>query len=405
MNSGFNNHSLVNENDQMSVSWKMKGMISANAKKNILTIKRNKARYKIKVGFIVQMPEIWDKEAPVFEALLRDDRFDACLIVVPHYDYSKDMLCSYGDELEYFRVKYPDVSIITLNNTDDDIIDDSYDYIFYQRCWEQYLPNQLKCKNVIKHAVTCYTPYAYHCGPEGPSYYCNSFFRNLNKFYCCSEDQAEEVKKICYIESSYLGYPGFASLDYSEKTSGNTNILWTPRWTDDVHFGGSSFFKYKDKIIDLFNISDSISLKLRPHPLTFENAVKEKRMTEEEVKEYIEKIRSAGASFDRNKIVGETFSDTDILITDFSSVVVFYYVSGRPIIYCSDTNIPMTGLFRQILDSVYIAKSWEDVYRITKDLVNGIDPLYEKRQEVIRKMDVSKDSVSKIVEDLYKTLN
>ena len=383
----------------------IKGKNALKAKENILTIKRNLPRDKVKVGFIVQMPEIWDKEAPVFEVLLRDDRFDACLIVVPHYDYSKDMLCSYGDELEYFRVKYPDVSIITLNNTDDDIIDDSYDYIFYQRCWELYLPVQLRCRNVIKHAMTCYTPYCYHCVPEDHSYYSNYFFWYLNKFYCCSEDQAEEVTKIGNIESVYLGYPGFTSLDYYKKNSSNINILWTPRWTEDDHYGGSCFYRYKDKILDLLDISDSISLKLRPHPLTFENAVKEKRMTEVEVKEYIEKINSSGASFDNNKIVGETLRDTDILITDFSTVVVFYFVSGRPIIYCSDTNIPMTGLFRQILDSVYIAKSWEDVYRITKDLVNGIDPLFEKRQEVIRKMDVSKDSVGKIVEDLYKSIN
>lgn len=382
----------------------IKGKNALKAKEKILSIKRNMTRDKVKVGFIVQMPEIWDKEAPVFEALLRDDRFDACLIVVPHYDYSKDKLCSYGDELEYFRNKYPDLLLITLKDLKDNVIDDSYDYVFYQRCWELYLPVQLRCRNVIKHAMTCYTPYGFHCGPESHSYYCIDFFRYLSKFYCCSKDQAEEVKQIGYIDSSYLGYPGFTALDYSKKRSGNTNILWTPRWIND-QYGGSTFYKYKDKILDLLDISDSISLKLRPHPLTFENAVKEKRMTEEEVKEYIEKIRSAGASFDINKIVGETFSDTDILITDFSSVVVFYYVSGRPIIYCSDTNIPMTGLFRQLIDSVYIAKSWEDVYRITKDLVNGIDPLYEKRQEVIRKMDVSKDSVSKIVEDLYKTLN
>ena len=83
----------------------IKGKNALKAKENILTLKRNLPRDKIKVSFIVQMPEIWDKEAPVFEALLRDDRFDACLIVVPHYDYSKDKLCSYGDELEYFRNK------------------------------------------------------------------------------------------------------------------------------------------------------------------------------------------------------------------------------------------------------------------------------------------------------------
>lgn len=35
------------------------------AKRNILRRKREKANSTIKVGFIVQMPEVWDKEAPV----------------------------------------------------------------------------------------------------------------------------------------------------------------------------------------------------------------------------------------------------------------------------------------------------------------------------------------------------
>ena len=30
---------------------------------------------KIKVGFLVQMQEIWDKQAPVYEKLNSDDRF------------------------------------------------------------------------------------------------------------------------------------------------------------------------------------------------------------------------------------------------------------------------------------------------------------------------------------------
>ena len=56
----------------------------------------------ISVAFIVQMPEIWDKEAPVFEAMLSDARFSARLIVVPSYDIAKRQISEYGNELEYF---------------------------------------------------------------------------------------------------------------------------------------------------------------------------------------------------------------------------------------------------------------------------------------------------------------
>ena len=126
--------------------------------------KKNKNN-KIKVGFLVQMAEIWDKEAPVYEKMVSDNRFDVYLIIVPHYDLSTNKLSKYSTEKYYFLRKYPDANIILLNNILDNPIDSSYDYIFYQRCWENYLPKQLRCKNVIKYAMTCYIPYCYHCAP------------------------------------------------------------------------------------------------------------------------------------------------------------------------------------------------------------------------------------------------
>ena len=53
--------------------------------------KKNKNN-KIKVGFLVQMAEIWDKEAPVYEKMVSDNRFDVYLIIVPHYDLSTNKL-------------------------------------------------------------------------------------------------------------------------------------------------------------------------------------------------------------------------------------------------------------------------------------------------------------------------
>ena len=48
--------------------------------------KRKRANDRIKVGFIVQMPQVWDKESPVYERMTADSQFDPWLIVVPSYD-------------------------------------------------------------------------------------------------------------------------------------------------------------------------------------------------------------------------------------------------------------------------------------------------------------------------------
>ena len=350
------------------------------------------------------MPEIWDKEAPLYEALLKDVRFDVSLIIVPHYDFANSKLDHYGEEKRYFTEKYPASKIVLMNDERDMVVDDSYDYIFYQRCWETYLPEQLSCKNVLNYAMTCYIPYCYHCAPVPNAYYQKEFFWYLSKFYVCSVDQYNEVKRFSNIECQYNGFPVFDTLKFKKRDANQFKVLWTPRWSDDSTYGGTSFNKNKYHILKLKEINENISLVLRPHPLTFENAIKQKWMSEEEVIEYKDLVKKTGVVFDQNKLIEDTFYTTDVLITDFSSVIITYFLSGRPIIYCTGKDFVMTEIFREIIDSLYIATNWEDIQRYVKDLMDGKDPLYEKRQMIIQKINNTKSSVAVIKEDLYNQL-
>ena len=377
---------------------------AAKKKEKICREKREKQRTVIKIGFIVQMPEVWDKEAPLFEALLKDERFIACLIIVPHYDFANSKLGQYGEEKKYFIEKYPDANIVLLNGTEDMVVNESYDYIFYQRCWESYLPKQLRCRSVINYALTAYIPYCYHFVPMAPDYYRKDFFWYLNRFYCCNTDQYKEAMATDNIECCDLGYPVIDAIHYPERGEKPTNVLWTPRWSDDPIYGGTSFNRNRDKILDLLSVSDDISLIIRPHPLTFENAVKVGWMSASDVKDYKEKAVRRGAFFDNNKLIEETFLCTDILITDFSTSIITFFLSGRPIIYSSETNYQMTDIFKKILDSVYIAKDYDDICRITQELLNGNDPKRGMRYSVIEKIRQEKTSVDNIITDLYEFL-
>lgn len=370
-------------------------------KKHTADLKRGKNRDKIKTGFIVQMPEVWDKEAPLFEAMERDERFDVYLIIVPHFDFSSSKLGQYGEEKTFFCNKYPDAKTILLNKSHD-VIDDSFDYVFYQRCWESYLPEYLRCKAVIKHALTCYIPYCFHASPEPTAYYQTDFFRYLSRFYCCSSDQCEQVRSIRGLSAEYFGFPVLDTLKFDSITHKPKTILWTPRWTDDPAAGGTSFIRLKDWILELPRLYDNITLTLRPHPLTFENAIKEKWMTASEIENYKQKVFSSGAVFDKNTLIEETFQNTDILITDFTSSILPFFLSGRPIIYCTDSDFTMIGTFRNIIDSCYKAKNQDDLLTLLDSLLAGNDPLYEKRQSVIHSLSISQASVDSIMEDLIR---
>ena len=98
-----------------------------------LTEKPRKDNGPVRVAFIVQMPEIWDKESPVFEAMLKDERFDPVLLVVPPYDMINDRISEYGAELDFFLSRYgTDRVIKAFEGKWVDIEKLGFEYVFYQ---------------------------------------------------------------------------------------------------------------------------------------------------------------------------------------------------------------------------------------------------------------------------------
>lgn len=81
---------------------------------------KKKAENKLRIGFIVQMPEIWDKELDVYEEMKSRENIEVVLLVVPMFDFSLDKQdVSYQDN--YFIKNYPDS--IKAVNPDGSVID------------------------------------------------------------------------------------------------------------------------------------------------------------------------------------------------------------------------------------------------------------------------------------------
>ena len=212
--------------------------------------------------------------------------------------------------------------------------------------------------------------------------------------FCNSKEEQDLLPKNRYKHSIFLGLP---LMDYaitrqqSSATTNGKNILWTPRWTSDEMYGGTTFFAYKDKILSLKTKIPESNLILRPHPLTFQNALRLGKMTESEIEEYKESVREHGASFDANEMVGDTFRQTDILITDYSSIILEFFLSGKPVIYCAKTNISLSEVYKQIFQGFYIAENWEEVETTVRKLLKGEDELKAIRMNIIE--DIKKQHI------------
>ncbi len=376
---------------------------NANVYLRQLSLYRRAEDGPVRVAFIVQMPEVWDKEAPVFEAMLEDYRFAPRLIVVPSYDMVSGNIGAYGSELEFFLSKYGEDHVLKAHEEKWlDLKAAGYEYVFYQRCYETYLPEEYHTVNVIRYAKTVYIPYFYQTMLDQAEYYRTSFFECLYMFFCCSDVQRERLsnRRYGYIES--LGYPAFEMVPKCEQTDIKLpkRILWTPRWTDDPATGGSTFLKYLGDIADIKKENVEAELWLRPHPLAFSNAVREGKLSENDVISFHSRMKDLGIVMDTNKYVEDTLASTDILITDLSSIIVFYFMSGKPIIYCANTKLDYVPVYRTIIDCSYIADSFSEVRQYVKQLLEGNDPLRDRREKEAEKFRMSQADASGRILDL-----
>ena len=101
-------------------------------------------------------------------------------------------------------------------------------------------------------------------------------------------------------------------------------------------------------------------------------------MTIDDVKKYKLRVERAGASFDQNKMIEETFNNTDILITDISSIIYTYLLYEKPVIFCN-TNVPKSPSLEALMECMYLANNWNDVEKWIRTIINGEDRLKEKR--------------------------
>ena len=362
----------------------------------------------IKVGFIVQMPEIWDKQLPLFDALVHNERFHPVLISIPAYDFTNKIVKTNYDD-DFFLKKYPEYCIKAY---EDDrwlsIRELGLDYIFYQRPYDWYLPKELQSTTISYHTRCCYIPYAFWpfkydlCGYNRP------FFRSLYFGFIESKENCEEIIRLGDYEAMhrylFCGYPSLDKKDdYSSNDSSNTTtILWTPRWSYDINVGGSHFFEYKDKILNLLNEFEGIELILRPHPLSFQNYVLMGKITEGEVETYKRNVLESGASFDQNRAIDDTFRNTDILITDISSILYTYILYEKPIIFCN-TTVPKSPSFESIMECMYMADTWDDVVYWICEIRNGNDELKDKRHRLAEKIRLeNRGAIDNIISHLIK---
>lgn len=380
---------------------------------------------KITVVFLLQMPEVWGKQQIVYEEMKKRDNIETIIFTIPEYDiktgeHKKDIAYDYAVKEGLTKIVQSEK-----NGTWISLKELQPDYVFYQRPYEAYLPEIYRSKNVLEYAKTCYIPYAIFASISSAMNleYERGFARNIYYHFVSNLELEYLVKRKFSITSKqglrqikYLGVPILESVLKNKMNCENNavwknwgsekeqlKVLWTPRWTVDEKLGGSHFFDYKDEFTALVQRDKQIYLAFRPHPMAFDNYIKENLMSAEEVeklkKEYVE---TSNMVIDDQRDYVDTFWGADVLVTDISSMMMEFFVTGKPIIFCG-TNMALDSLHQEVVETLYKGTTWQEIQEALSQLKSGNDYLQEKRNRVIEKRFVGMDKTSgKIVDAIEK---
>lgn len=342
----------------------------------------------IKIVFLVQEPGSWMKLRCIFESMLEDKRFAPVILAIPDNIGNINM-----STYEYFFNMYGKCVINAYcGNKWLPLKELEPDYVFYQQPYDNYLPTIYQSANVVRYVKTLYIPYGFVLWDEAKSISMSKiFFRNLYCYFAESRlnmeyniDRLKKSHRKGYQKSVNIGYPIFEAFMKKKPMASSSGkpktVLWTPRWSEDV--GGSNFFNFKDEVIKLPKEYPDLKVIFRPHPMLVDHFIETNRITRVEADAYLQNFKvNEFLEYDTSKDYMQMFWDVDILLTDISSIIVEFFLTGKPIIYC-DTGVMPDAFFAELIKGMYVVSGWKEAEEKLNELMRGIDPLKEKRAEL-----------------------
>lgn len=179
--------------------------------------------------------------------------------------------------------------------------------------------------------------------------------------------------------------------------------MWLPRWTTNDTVAATTFFTYKDAIINYFLEHKDLKLICRPHPLMLRNFLSTGEMTQDEVNTFL-KIFADNENFtyDDNPDYIPSLREADIFVSDLTSLLFEEFITCKPVI-CLGTTKRMGNDGRKIASFFYHAKNWRQLTGHLEALIEGKDTGRAEREKYIaHDMKIDYRSGERIVEFLKR---
>lgn len=382
---------------------RLMGLIDANYRlRDMLTRNQNKPTH---VVFVCHEPGLWNMFESVYKALDNNSGFRTSVVALPH-QHGTLAEGLYEDKGVFEFLKERGVNVIQGYNKDTDTwLHPAWlnaDYLFFQTPYQRF-PELWSIERVSVFSRICYIPYGTVLENDviGETSHPESFFRHTDLFFM----EAPMTRKI-FIEKFHnknwcdhkrvilSGHPKYDRMSEIDKLQGKVwkrglkndfkKILWSTRWRTSE--GTCHFFDYKDYFFEFCKKHPDIDFVFRPHPLLFQNFLNTGEMSLDEKTRFIDDYdNSPNMNIDMNKDYADTFLTSNMLITDISSFMIEYLVTGKPIIYTHRVN-SFNEFGQKLSEGCYWVRNSSELNETISMLLSGEDPLQKKRKELMKEL-------------------
>lgn len=218
----------------------------------------------------------------------------------------------------------------------------------------------------------------------------------------------------------YTGYSG-ADVFLKEKNTVNQDwkikdkklkrLIWSPHHTisDYTVVSYSTFLDYYDFMFKMAHkYQEQIQIAFKPHPL-LKNRL-EILWGEETTMQYYKKWNNLPNGILNDGAYEDLFMTSDAIIHDCGSFIGEYLYTRKPAMFLSNGrpfDHQYNELAQKCLENYYIGKNKKDVEKFIINLINGEDPLKEKREKFFKEELLppnGKLASQNIIDDLLKEL-
>lgn len=364
---------------------------------------------KIHVVFVCHRAALWNALKSVYDECMSDDKFDVTIVAIPN----KKQLPKIGLNHEEYVSEgaedfFSDYKCRVINGYDYenktwfDLRKLEPDYLFFQTGYDICRPPEYKSEIVSLYTRLCYVHYGmpFMGGMIAEESFPVSFLKNTYFHFA----EFEEMRKY-YIErvpdnpihrAERVVLTGYPKLDearqYINCESENWiykgdnkkyRVMWTPRWNTEEN--NCTFFDYKDKLVEYMETEKSMEMLFRPHPQAFSEYIANGQMSEKQVEEYKRRYDEIdNISIDKDREYLASFYSSDVLITDESSIIPEYFLTGKPVIFTyKETHL--NEFAKKVSEGFYWVKNWNELTDILDRLRKGDDKLADTRKKIIEK--------------------